>query len=90
MNCLNCGDCCSSFVAISKEEKAAILNYVKQKNIKLNSNSLNCIFLNKTKHCNIYEVRPQICKKFTCKVTRENLPKLDYFIKECFINEIFG
>lgn len=71
--CSRCGECCGIFIPITDEEIKIIKNYVKQKNIvpedRVNDNNveLRCPFFNvKEYKCNIYEVRPFVCRDFIC------------------------
>ena len=66
--CINCGGCCGP-VPISIEEEKEIKNYINKNNLKLKKSSkfsIDCKFRVNNK-CQIYEVRPEICKNFgTC------------------------
>lgn len=70
--CVSCGNCCTALLPITKEEIKAIKRYIRRKHIKIVKNSnvdldLTCPFRNNTeKKCNIYEVRPTICRDFKC------------------------
>lgn len=71
--CSNCGECCTEFIFISKKEIEVIKDYIKKNNIKPEPLIENgniyvlCPFRNRTlKKCNIYPVRPEICKLFKC------------------------
>lgn len=74
--CAKCGECCTDSLPLSSKEIKRIRNYIKANNIKpvnhipavLNTPTLDlvCPFLNSEKQCNIYPVRPEICKQFTC------------------------
>lgn len=74
--CSNCGQCCSDFLPISDEEIKRIKRYVQRKGIKehrLNyptaapAEDYTCPFRNNVKRvCEIYEVRPAICRDFKC------------------------
>lgn len=78
--CSECGNCCGRFLPLSNKEINQIKAYVKSHSIKQNLHSINvlnenvldytCPFLNdlKTgKKCDIYPVRPLICREFTCR-----------------------
>lgn len=74
---LGCGDCCTDMIPLTKNEANVIYHYVKSHDIKqerwLEGNNLHhlCPFLNReTKACNIYEVRPQVCRNFICNKSR--------------------
>lgn len=71
--CSRCGECCGIFIPVTDEEIKIIKKYVKQKNIvpedRVNDNNveLRCPFFNvKEYKCNIYEVRPFVCRDFIC------------------------
>jgi Fe-S-cluster containining protein len=72
-NCSNCGECCSDFLHLDEREITAIDKYLKKHNIlqqNKGANNWNCCFRNETfKRCDIYEVRPQICRVFKCDIT---------------------
>lgn len=78
--CKECGSCCAGVLPLSNEEIEKIKKYIKENNIKAN-NSNNifsknfqdiCPFLNKDNKCNIYEVRPEICRWFRCDIRGKN------------------
>ena len=72
--CSGCGDCCANVLPISKEEVGRIKQYIKKNNIvPVNRNNVLseeyidiCPFLSKDNRCNIYELRPEVCKSFMC------------------------
>lgn len=74
--CSNCGQCCSNFLPISKKEADAIARYMKKNGIKKHINrpptvqptmDWTCPFRNeKERKCDIYPVRPAICRDFRC------------------------
>lgn len=75
--CSRCGQCCGAFIPFKNEEIKPIKDYVRKYNIqparRLFKNKLKvlCPFYNEKEHkCNIYEVRPYVCKDFIC--SREN------------------
>lgn len=73
--CSNCGQCCSDLLHLSKEEIKRIDDYLKEHKLEQHNkgeNNLNCPFRNELfKKCDIYEVRPEICKIFKCNKTPE-------------------
>lgn len=82
--CSCCGECCTSMIPITKKELMIIKKYVKDNNIKGNYLSTEsgqnlyafCPFLNKETHkCNIYAVRPYVCRNFKCDKNKETLIK---------------
>ena len=76
--CSKCGECCSALLPVSDDEIKQIRQYRKSHHIKPKSVvrapmtnhtiDLTCPFLDvgREQKCMIYEVRPLICKKFTC------------------------
>ena len=78
--CSGCGNCCPDMLSLSMGEVIAIEEYVKKHNIQphvvgvplVNAIDATCPFLNmnkKTDRCNIYPVRPYICRIFHCNDT---------------------
>lgn len=78
--CSGCGNCCTRYLALSNKEINQIREYIKRNNIKRQEHFVNvlassvfdmvCPFLNDNDpdhKCTIYEIRPQICKEFTCR-----------------------
>ena len=93
-NCSRCGNCCGLFIPFNDEDLPKIKKYVKQHNIK-QENRLNimtgqfearCCFYDKVnKKCNIYEVRPYVCRDFICN--RKNWrDKRDEYEMNCTYN----
>lgn len=74
--CSGCGNCCANVLMLTNEEVLKIRKYIKKHNIAaVNRNTVFqfmnvCPFLNYNKKCNIYEVRPQICKNFSCDTSK--------------------
>ena len=74
--CSNCGECCSDFLPVSNKEIQTIRKYVQSRHIKEQIHFLptrnpfidfTCPFRNnQEKRCEIYEVRPAICRDFRC------------------------
>lgn len=73
--CSGCGNCCSNCLPVTADEIKIIKAYISRHNIKPenhcrpDANDLDwlCPFRDeKHKRCNIYEVRPSICKFFRC------------------------
>ena len=71
--CSNCGQCCSDFLHLDESEIREIDKFLKTHNIEQHNkgeNNWNCCFRNEEfKKCEIYEVRPQICKIYKCDLT---------------------
>lgn len=87
--CSECGSCCSRFLALSNYEINVIKGYIKKHGIQQNKHAVNvyanplwdytCPFLDDTKpnhKCNIYEVRPLLCKDFICSKDKKPSPAL--------------
>ena len=75
--CSKCGKCCANILLLTSSEITNIQKFIRKNNIKpVNRNSIvflsdkeyvNCCpFLSKEMLCNIYSVRPQICREFEC------------------------
>lgn len=81
--CKNCGNCCTDVLFLTPSEISTIKKYIKENKITtaktqniFNEDNEECPFLNSERKCNIYEVRPFICKRFTCYDNSEE--DLDY------------
>ncbi|MBP5460739.1 MAG: YkgJ family cysteine cluster protein [Lachnospiraceae bacterium] len=75
--CSQCGSCCSDFLPVGKHELKRIRDYVKKHEIKQRRHcapfvqkieiDMVCPFRNSDdKRCEIYPVRPAICRDFRC------------------------
>ena len=71
--CSRCGECCTPFIPMTYKEYKKIKKYIKENNIQCESQvagndvHIRCCFYNRKEHkCNIYKVRPEICKRFKC------------------------
>ena len=81
--CSNCGQCCSDFLPVSAKEIQTIRRYIKRNNIKEQVHFLPtarpyidmiCPFRNnREKRCEIYEVRPAICRDFRCDKPKKQI-----------------
>ena len=67
-------------VPITLDEYHTIKQYIKEKDIKAeklmdgDTINLQCIFLNRsTNRCNIYEVRPDVCRNFICSAKNNKI-----------------
>ena len=74
-HCSGCGACCSDILPMSLPEVNRIRKWVAQHKYVPNTQILpmmtatydmTCPFLNKQKKCDIYEIRPAVCKLFHC------------------------
>ena len=88
--CSNCGQCCTDFLPLSSKEIKNIKHYIKVHNIKEQRHNvaagidITCPFRDeKNKKCLIYEVRPEICKRFICNDDKEKI----FSNKRYFINK---
>ena len=68
--CIECGECCGTLLPLREKEIAKIKRYIKRHKIKpIKHDADYCPFLDATKEthkCNVYEVRPHICRDFKC------------------------
>ena len=73
--CSGCGACCSAVLCVSDAEVSKIRGYLgEHPEVKMidRNNALQkdfidiCPFLSEEKKCQIYEVRPEICRRFIC------------------------
>lgn len=113
--CSRCGSCCADILPLLSTEIVTLRNFVKKNNYKANTrvNALmvnpydgTCPFLNKDCGCDVYEIRPEICRLFKCwdknpaTAEWEVLPKevkeafLKYYRKNPIVSsirkEVFG
>ena len=68
--CTCCGKCCSNFLPLTTQEIKYLKSYVKLNKIKPSYHLIDtystCPFLNNKNKCEIYEIRPAICRNFKC------------------------
>lgn len=83
--CSNCGQCCSNALPMSRKEVKTIKRYIKkhqiaeQRHNAMQGIDMTCPFRNDvTKSCLIYEVRPEICRKFQCNNSFEYTAKCKF------------
>lgn len=101
-NCSGCGSCCADILPMTRAEIDAIRKYVRAHGIKARSHigpaikfDATCPFRdNLTKSCVIYDLRPSICRVYTCNhgkidKTPEELQGKEYRIMS-LRHEIFG
>ena len=96
-SCQHCGECCSNLLPLSQCEIQNIKAFILEHNIQpvqhekdFDGYDASCPFLNEDNRCNIYNIRPLICKVFTCnrkapKLYRENRELCD--LRETFFGE---
>ena len=74
-NCSNCGECCSDTLFLDDEEIKQIDDYLKEHKVSQHNTGKDnfiCPFRNQLlKKCDIYEVRPYICRFFKCNIPPE-------------------
>lgn len=101
--CSNCGECCSNLLPMSGREIQTIKRYVKAHGIKENRHDaptviptldLTCPFRNDAKQrCDIYPVRPFICRDFQCDKQQAglfaNISKYDEDTRGVNVRETF-
>lgn len=90
--CSNCGQCCSDLLPLNNMEIKRIKEYIREHNIKeckhlsilvKNPLDLTCPFRdNVNNKCMIYEVRPEICRRFICSNTMEDIEKTKKLISK--------
>ena len=100
--CSNCGECCSNFIPMTKDEIASIHKYmnvhpeITEQRHPDAEFDMTCPFRdNEHKKCLIYEVRPQVCRTFICNKPLNQLKKekleMHHRAKECMMrHEFFG
>lgn len=81
--CTNCNICCIPRLPISNREIEVIKLYIKENNIKENTEKSKCPFL-KNNLCSIYEVRPEVCKDFMCNKENKVIQEKIYTTRELF------
>lgn len=73
--CSRCGSCCGLFIPFTEKELKDIKEYVSKHNILPTNNRITsqnqliarCCFYDEKEHkCNIYPVRPFVCRDFMC------------------------
>ena len=93
-NCSRCGECCTPLLPITLKEYFVIKEYIKEHNIepfnhiKLDGIHVLCPFYNSDeKKCSIYEVRPEVCRRFICSLDNKTISKnRTYFDNRADIN----
>lgn len=90
--CSKCGGCCNDLLYLSDTEIKDIKSYIKKHNIKehtcsnVEQNALDftCPFLNDEGTCNIYSVRPKICRMFLCSKSEDVIERNQKMFKARF------
>lgn len=103
--CTQCGGCCSNLLPMTEKEIEVIRKYIKKNRIKEHKHFLplaeptidmTCPFLNDSKEkekCDIYEVRPHICREFICCPSGRKPLDIEYGLKAKVVNvrsEFYG
>lgn len=91
--CSRCGQCCNAWNPITLSEYFIIKEYITENNIKPslcrpegNNLYITCPF-NTGHECSIYEVRPEVCKQFSCHLPEDIIDKnRTYFDSRADIN----
>lgn len=75
-HCSGCGECCADLLPLTKGEIKRLRDYARKHHLQENKRSfletkggpdLSCPFRNEhTKQCDVYSVRPLICKEYIC------------------------
>lgn len=80
--CSRCGQCCTPFIPITEQERKTIADYIKEHNIQPANHKdgdnywVLCTFYDIHKHqCNIYPVRPMVCREYLCSKSDKILHK---------------
>lgn len=102
--CTGCGACCSTLLPVSGKKIKEIRRYIKKNHIQEQQHNypvknlgfdLTCPFLNGSKRnnkCEIYPVRPEICRSFMCNDphgARQNKKLLHKKYKPVDMRELF-
>ena len=98
--CKCCGNCCSNFLPLRKEEIRTMKKLAKKENKHplIKDWYGRCPFLNNNNKCDIYENRPLICREYTCYKFKnhiyneeifKNIPETDFKLTDVR-KEIFG
>ena len=79
--CSGCGECCTDLLPLTDNELHALKRYAAEHHLKEhrqapfydpNATDLTCPFRNQqTRKCEVYPVRPYICRSFICTKTLE-------------------
>lgn len=83
--CSNCGECCTDFIPMSRSEVNRIKKYlkshpeIKEQRHALAKYDITCPFRSHDqKKCLIYEVRPEVCRRFLCNKDQNSLLRDKY------------
>ena len=91
--CSNCGQCCIPWLPITWEEYLIIKDYIKDNKIlptpcrEGDNIYMDCPFHDRhNKRCNIYEVRPEVCRTFSCGSPNKTIKKNRYYYDSKTLN----
>lgn len=80
-SCSGCGECCTDLLPLSESELLRLRDYARAHGLKEHRQApffdrgavdLTCPFRNEhTRKCEVYEVRPKICREFICSKSKE-------------------
>lgn len=81
--CSQCGGCCTDLLYLSEKDIKTIKKYMEKHHIYEHTNmsvldmasavDITCPFLTDEGSCQIYEVRPNICKTFKCDMSEKEI-----------------
>lgn len=90
--CSGCGECCTDLLPLSEQEVKRIKEYAKKRGLKehrqepffdLAATDFSCPFRDPiAKKCDIYPVRPNICRSFICTKNLEDAKRERDFIHQ--------
>ena len=94
--CSSCGQCCSDLLPVSEKELKRIRAYIKKRGVKERKHlvplaapvvDMTCPFRNNVeRRCEIYDVRPAICRDFQCDKPRKGVwAKREFYEKKLSI-----
>ena len=95
--CSRCGQCCSPFIPFTKKELKKVKQYVKDKHIEkkerhIDENSFDatcCFWDPQNKVCQVYEVRPFVCRHFICS-DKDWIANREIYAKRSTYNSIYA
>lgn len=88
-HCSCCGGCCSDIIPVTEKELDTLRKFVRLHHYKPHTQlkmgmtaiyDMTCPFLNEEKKCDIYDIRPEICRLFKCDTL--NPFTMEEFVKQ--------
>lgn len=73
--CSMCGECCSDIIPLTADEVLRLRRFVRENQYVANTKvklgmsvlyDMTCPFLNSENKCDVYDIRPDVCKLFRC------------------------